>query len=75
MSVLALKPPPLPGLNFLIGDFLMELRCICGSEPIWGGDDDGPMSESHIISNWSCPDCGAWIEVHTGMEDEEEQIS
>ena len=50
----------------------MHIRCICGEEPIWGGDDDGPLGEEHVISNWRCPNCNAWIEIHTGMEDESE---
>jgi hypothetical protein len=50
----------------------MLLRCICGSEPTWGGDDDGPLGKEHVISNWRCADCGAWIEIHTGMEDDSE---
>lgn len=55
------------------GDFLMLVRCLCGTEPIWGGDDDGPMGQDHIISNWQCPNCKAWIEIHTGLETDEEE--
>jgi hypothetical protein len=56
-------------------DFLMLVRCLCGTEPIWGGDDDGPMGQDHIISNWQCPNCKAWIEIHTGLETEETEES
>ena len=48
----------------------MEIRCICGEEPIWNDDLDGPLGEDHVISTWSCPNCRAFIEVHTGYHDE-----
>ena len=50
----------------------MELRCICGAEPMWSSDDDGPLGENHIIQNFLCPNCKAWIEIHHGLHEEDE---
>jgi len=45
----------------------------CGTELIWGGDHDSEDDEEHaIVSNLSCPDCGAFHLVYWGHKGEEE---
>ena len=38
----------------------------CGTELIWGGDSDldGFSEEYDMVSNLSCPNCGAAVEVY-----------
>ena len=42
----------------------------CGHELIWGGDHDiEDESEDYaIVSNLSCPKCGAYVEVYLPKE-------
>lgn len=48
----------------------------CGTKVIWGGDHDiGDENEEYdIVTNLSCPNCGAFIEVYLPkIKDEETQ--
>ena len=37
----------------------------CNTELIWGGDHDLIADESYsIVSNLSCPECDAYVEVY-----------
>ena len=46
----------------------------CGTELIWGGDHDCEEDEEHaIVSNLSCPECGAFHLVYWGHKGEEEE--
>ena len=37
----------------------------CGTELIWGGDHDIEDSEDYdMVTNLSCPNCGAYVEVY-----------
>ena len=38
----------------------------CGTELIWGGDSalDGFSEEYDVVTNLSCPNCGAAVEVY-----------
>ena len=39
----------------------------CGTELIWGGDhdlDDMLDEEYDMVTNLSCPNCGAFVEVY-----------
>ena len=38
----------------------------CGTELIWGGDSDldGFSEEDDVVTNLSCPNCGAAVEVY-----------
>tara|TARA_R110001592_G_scaffold5317_2_gene29376 strand:+ start:1548 stop:1898 length:351 start_codon:yes stop_codon:yes gene_type:complete len=51
-----------------------KMNCYsCGTELIWGGDHDSEDDEEHaIVSNLSCPDCGAFHLVYWGHKGEEE---
>ena len=43
----------------------------CGHALIWGGDhdfEDYGKEDEGIVSNFSCPDCGAYVEVYLNME-------
>jgi len=47
----------------------------CGTELIWGGDHDSEDDEEHaIVSNLSCPDCGAFHLV-IGVTKEKKKIN
>lgn len=49
---------------------------ICGHELIWGGDHDLEEDESYsILTNLSCPECEAYVEVYHGKRNEEERAS
>ena len=49
---------------------------ICGHELIWGGDHDLEEDESYsIITNLSCPECEAYVEVYHGKRNEEKRTS
>lgn len=44
---------------------------ICGTPLIWGADfdyEDYGMEGEGIISNYTCPKCGAYVEVYTRIE-------
>ena len=42
------------------------MKCLhCGTELIWGGDHDlEDDTEFDIVTNLSCPKCGAYVEVY-----------
>lgn len=46
---------------------------VCGSQLIWGGDHDAETDEGkHMIeTNLSCNECGAFVLVYHGQEDDE----
>ena len=50
------------------------MKCYnCGTELIWGGDHDCEDDEDHaIVTNLSCPNCGAFHLVYWGHKDEQE---
>ena len=40
---------------------------VCGHELTWGGDHDVEDHEEFtIVTNLSCPNCGAYVEVYWG---------
>ena len=47
---------------------------VCNTELIWGGDHD--LEEEYdghkIITNLSCPQCDAFVEVYHGKEKKDE---
>jgi len=45
---------------------------LCKEELIWGRDDDiNPESEDfHTVTNLSCPNCNAYVEVYHPKEEE-----
>ena len=46
----------------------------CDTELIWGGDHDVEDNEDYdIVSNLSCPECNAYVEVYhyCGKENED----
>ena len=51
------------------------MKCYnCGTELIWGGDHDCEDDEEHaIVTNLSCPECGAFHLVYWGHKGEEEE--
>lgn len=45
----------------------------CGTELIWGGDDDcDEGDEFSIITNLSCPECESFVLVYFPKYDEED---
>ena len=50
------------------------MKCYnCKTELIWGGDHDCEDDEDHaIVTNLSCPNCGAFHLVYWGHKDEQE---
>ncbi len=51
------------------------MKCwVCNTELIWGGDHDlehEPDIDGHtIVTNLSCPECGAFVEVYHGADNE-----
>ena len=47
---------------------------VCGHELIWGGDHDvEDHEEFNIVTNLSCPNCGAYTEVYWGEKTEQEK--
>ena len=46
------------------------MKCyVCNEELIWGRDHDLEDVEEHtIITNLSCNNCGAYVEVYHGNE-------
>ena len=49
------------------------MKCwICGTELIWGGDHDleDDDEEHTIVTNLSCPQCEAYVEVYHGKTKE-----
>ena len=46
----------------------------CGSELIWGGDHDIEDSEDYdMVTNLSCHNCGAYVEVYRAITSEKKQ--
>ena len=47
------------------------MKCYnCGTELIWGGDHDCEDDEEHaIVTNLSCPNCGAFHLVYWGHKE------
>ena len=44
----------------------------CGTELIWGGDHDCEENEEHdMVTNLSCPNCGAFVLVYHKSEHDE----
>ena len=50
------------------------MKCYnCGTQLIWGGDHDCEDDEEHaIVTNLSCPNCGAFHLVYWGHKGDEE---
>jgi len=50
------------------------MKCYnCQTELIWGGDHDDEDNEEHaIVTNLSCPNCGAFHLVYWGHKDKQE---
>ena len=49
------------------------MKCyICLTDLIWGGDDDSDDGEHRIVTNLSCPECGAFVLVYWSQMEEEE---
>ena len=47
---------------------------VCGHELIWGGDHDvEDHEEFNIVTNLSCPNCGAYTEVYWGEKTEQQK--
>jgi len=45
----------------------------CGTELIWGGDHDCEDDEEFdMVTNLSCPNCGAFVLVHKRREEDED---
>ena len=45
----------------------------CGTELIWGGDHDlDDVEEYDMVTNLSCPNCGAAVEVYRPNYDHED---
>ena len=45
----------------------------CGTELIWGGDHDCEEDEEHdMVTNLSCPNCGAFVLVYHKSEQDED---
>jgi RNase P subunit RPR2 len=51
------------------------MKCYnCHTELIWGGDHDYEDDEEHeIVTNLSCPNCGAFHLVYWGKREKDEQ--
>ena len=51
------------------------MKCYnCKTELIWGGDHDCEDEEEHsIVTNLSCPNCGAFHLVYWGHKEEQEK--
>jgi len=47
----------------------------CNSELIWGGDHDidEESEDFHTVTNLSCPECHAFVEVYHPKEEEDER--
>ena len=49
------------------------MKCYrCQSELIWGGDEDLDYGDHDIVTNLSCPQCGAFVLVYWSQKEEEE---
>ena len=50
------------------------MKCYhCNTELIWGGDfmfEDYGLEGDGIVSNLSCPDCQAYVEVYSPISEE-----
>ena len=55
------------------------MRCwVCNAELIWGGAHDiEPFDEEDysIVTNLSCPECDAFVEVYHGKSQEQVRIN
>ena len=51
------------------------MKCYnCHTELIWGGDHDLEEHDEHlIVTNLSCPNCGAFHLVYWGKREKDEQ--
>ena len=51
------------------------MKCYnCQTELIWGGDHDCEDDEEHaIVTNLSCPNCGAFHLVYWGHKEDNKQ--
>jgi len=51
------------------------MKCwVCNEELVWGGDHDIDEDETYsMITNLSCPECEAYVEVYHGKRNEEER--
>ena len=48
---------------------------VCGHELTWGGDHDVEDHEEFtIVTNLSCPNCGAYVEVYWGENEIKEKF-
>jgi hypothetical protein len=46
----------------------------CGSELIWGGDENGDEEDVYeIVTNLSCPCCKATVIVYHGYNEEKDE--
>ena len=52
------------------------MKCYnCHTELIWGGDHDLEEHDEHlIVTNLSCPNCGAFHLVYWGKREEDENV-
>ena len=56
------------------------MKCwICGTELVWGGDHDLEEDETHfgghtMITNLSCQQCEAYVEVYHGKDLDNDQF-
>ena len=50
---------------------------VCGGDLIWGGDHDieEESEDFSILTNLSCPSCGAYVEVYHAKDIPEEDAS
>ena len=49
---------------------------VCGHELTWGGDHDVEDHEEFtIVTNLSCPNCGAYVEVYWGENEIKEKFT
>ena len=48
----------------------------CQTKLIWGGDHDieEESSSFFMVTNLSCPKCGAFVEVYLPKEEEQEDV-
>lgn len=48
------------------------MKCYyCKGEMIWGGDHDWEEGDYSMVSNFSCPDCGSYMEFFYPSEETE----
>ena len=52
------------------------MNCLhCNTELIWGGDSDleDTTDEYDVVTNLSCPNCGAYVEVYRPNQVEQKE--